>query len=319
MKRTKPTNKKALKDKGNLLQKGTCALSGKELPEDPSLMDTDRIDPKANGGQYNDGNYRIVDPVAHMKRHGTYRSRTQELEMLKALVDGREQLMKSAYGANNRLLALKRGTDYLDKTTQEMLENQVQQAMKDLHKTERGIAKFVEKMENPMAKASIKIKGLGALTIAQLLVYIDIEKAKYASSLWAYCGYDKPSHERYTKNVAGGGNKTLRSTMYRMADSMIKSRSVYRDIYDKEKQKLENSQLITKTRNTQGKLIEAMWKDTKPCHRHGAAMRKMIKHFLADFWYVWRTLEGLDTPQLYVQEKMGHTGIIQPEERGWEY
>jgi hypothetical protein len=44
-----------------------------------------------------------------------------------------------------------------------------------------------------------------------------------------------------------------------------------------------------------------------------------MKHFLADFWYVWRTEEGLETPNLYVEEKMGHKGIVRPEERGWEF
>jgi hypothetical protein len=62
-----------------------------------------------------------------------------------------------------------------------------------------------------------------------------------------------------------------------------------------------------------------MWKDTKPCHRHGAAIRKLIKHLLADFWFVWRNLEGLPTRPLYVEEYLGHTGIIRPEERGWRY
>ena len=62
-----------------------------------------------------------------------------------------------------------------------------------------------------------------------------------------------------------------------------------------------------------------MWSQTKPCHRHGAAIRKMIKHFLADFWFVWRTTEGLTTPNLYVEEKMGHANIVKPEERGWIY
>jgi hypothetical protein len=60
-----------------------------------------------------------------------------------------------------------------------------------------------------------------------------------------------------------------------------------------------------------------MWKDTKPCHRHGAAIRKMIKHFLADLWFVWRETENLPTTPLYVESVLGHTGIIKPEERGW--
>ena len=171
----------------------------------------------------------------------------------------------------------------------------------------------------PIVKSAIQIKGLGAITIAYLLVYIDITKARYASSLWSYVGLDKASYERYTKGESGGGNKTLRTVLYTMADSMIKTRAIYRNIYDAEKTKLESSLKITKSRNTQGKLIECTWSETKPCHRHGAGIRKMIKHFLADFWLVWRTLEGLDTPCLYPEAKLGHTGIVKPEERGWVY
>jgi hypothetical protein len=104
-----------------------------------------------------------------------------------------------------------------------------------------------------------------------------------------------------------------------MAESFIKSRNVYRDIYDRTKQDLSVSEKTVESRNTQGKLITCMWKETKPSHRHGAAIRKMIKHFLADFWYVWRTVEGLDTPMLYPEAKLGHKGIVKPDERGWEF
>ena len=77
---------------------------------------------------------------------------------------------------------------------------------------------------------------------------------------------------------------------------------------------------VSKTRVT-GKtgLHEMAWKDVAPMHRHQAAIRKMMKHFLADFWYVWRTLEGLETPMLYPEAKLGHTGIVKPEERGWVF
>jgi hypothetical protein len=254
-----------------------------------------------------------------MKRHETYRERTPELEELKIMVDARQQVIKFINSLNNRLLAKNRSTDQLDKFTQEWMKQKVKEAQSQLGKTDRRIEKYVRHLDIPIAKIALKIRGLGANTVAYLLVYIDITKAEYASSLWSYCGYDKAAHERYTKGESGGGNKTLRTVLFTMASSMIKTRAIYRDVYDNEKKKLENSMKFTHSRNTQGKLIECMWKDTKPCHRHGAAIRKMVKHFLADLWYVWRTLEGLDTPCLYPEAKLGHTGIVKPEERGWEY
>jgi hypothetical protein len=312
-------SKVALKTKLRREQNGICSISASELAKETKLFDTDRIEPKAKGGIYTDENTRALDPVTHMKRHFIYRERTPELTQLKVLIDGREQIRKLMNSLNNRLLAAKRRTDEMDSVTEKWIKEQVKVTGSQLSKQDRRILKYIKGLDLPIVKSALQIKGLGAMTIAYMLVYVNIAKAEYASSLWKYVGFDKPSHERYSKGESGGGNKTLRTVLYTMADSMIKTRAIYRDIYDSEKNKLENSEKITNSRNTQGKLIQCAWKDTKPCHRHGAAIRKMIKHFLADYWFVARTLEGLPTPDLYVAEKMGHTGIVKPIERGWKY
>lgn len=298
-------------------QSGKCSISFAELAEKTKLFDTDRIQPKAKGGIYTDENTRALNPVEHMKRHFIHKERTHELTQLKVLIDAREQLRKLMNSSNNRLLASHRQTDQMDEATETWINANVKETQSQIGKVDRRIAKYIKGLNTPIVKSALNIRGLGAMTVAYLLVYIDISKAQYASSMWKYVGFDKPSHERYTKGESGGGNKTLRTVLYTMADSMIKTRAIYRDVYDGEKLKLENSFKVTKSRNTQGKLIECKWSETKPCHRHGAAIRKMIKHFLADFWFVWRTLEGLPTPDLYVAEKMGHTGIVKPQERGW--
>ena len=311
--------KKELKKKLRTKQNTLCDLSKQVLEEKTELFDAHRVIPKRSGGKLSEKNTRAVEPVSHMDHHLILRERTPELTELKVMIDGREQIRKLMNSLNNRILAAKRMTDQMDSETALWIHEQIKVTKGQLDKTDRRIAKYIKGLDMPIVKTALNIRGLGAMTVAYLLVYIDITKARYASSLWSYVGLDKPSHERYTKGEAGGGNKTLRTVLYTMADSMIKTRAVYRDIYDSEKNKLENSLKITNSRNTQGKLIECMWKDTKPCHRHGAAIRKMIKHFLADYWFVYRTLEGLETPDLYVQEKMGHTGIVKPIERGWFY
>jgi hypothetical protein len=108
--------------------------------------------------------------------------------------------------------------------------------------------------------------------------------------------------------------------MFVLADSFIKQRNQYRDIYDMSKQNYKVSEKLTMTRVT-GKtgLYEKKWKDVSDGHRHGAAIRKMMKHYLADLWFVWRTIEGLPARSLYVEEKLGHMGIIKPRERGWSF
>lgn len=312
-------NKLALKTALTEKQKKECALSKTTLPDNLSLVDTDRKLQKKDGGIYTSENSRVVDPVAHMKRHGNYREREEQLEEIKIVMDGREQVRNLANSANNRILAMERGTDKLDETTKEFLEDQVDQTKKRLSKIDRKVKKLVEKCDIPVAKSALGVKGVGAVTVAYMLIYIDIDKAPYCSSLWSYCGLDKPSHKRYTKGKAGGGNKTLRTALYTMADSMIKTRGAYREVYDRRKDRLSVSEKVTKSRNTQGKMIECKWKDTKPSHRHGAAIREIMKHFLADWWYVHRKTEGLDTPQAYAIEKLGHNSWIFPEERGWEY
>jgi hypothetical protein len=311
-------SKIALKEKIRTKQNGHDVLTAEELGVETSLMDTDRINPKANGGTYTDENTRVLNPVSHMKRHFIYKERTPELTELKILIDGREQIRKLVNSLNNRILAAKRRTDQMDPTTQVWIEEQIKITEKQLGIQDRRINKFILSLNLPIVQSMLDINGLGTITIAYLLVYIDITKAEHASALWAYVGLDKPSHERYTKGESGGGNKTLRTVLFTWAGSGIKTRAVYREVYDREKLKLENSMKVTKSRNTQGKLIECMWKDTKPCHRHGAAIRKMIKHFLADLWFVWRTSENLPTTPLYAEAVLGHTSIIRPEERGWK-
>jgi hypothetical protein len=87
------------------------------------------------------------------------------------------------------------------------------------------------------------------------------------------------------------------------------------------KRRLEHSELTVDSYNTKGVLIkDVMWKDAKPSHRHGAALRAVAKHFLADYWFVGRTLLGLPTNDLYVKEHLGHqSAIIDPKTRGWKY
>lgn len=312
--------KTLLKENIKKRQNGKDALSKALLPEDHALWDTDRITPKSEGGTYDmPDNVRGLNPVEHMKRHGNLRIRETECHDLKILIDAREQIRKLVNSSNNRLLAYKRGTDDIDKKTIDFLNQQSEITTRELKEIDKRIVKHLKLMEHPVIKSALGVKGIGPVTVAYMLVYIDIEKAEYAGNLWSYVGMVKPSHERYQKTVAGGGNKTLRTVLYTMADSMIKTRSPYRDVYDREKSKLEKSEKLVISRNTQGKQIECMWKDAKPSHRHGAGIRKIIKHFLADWWFVYRKLEGLPIAQPYVIEHLGHKDWIKPEERGWIY
>jgi len=313
--------KTALKNEGIQRQNGLCALSGNPLPPDLSLVDTDRILEKFRGGTYTDiENVRIVDPRAHMERHGILRDRDEWLEEMKSIMDDRSQTMKLVMKINNQMLAYARQVDHQRESTAEFLQSTMDTCKKRLGKVDREVEKHLKQSPDPLAHAALGVVGVGPVTVAGLIAYVDLEKARSASSLWSYVGLHKASRDRYTKGEAGGGNKTLRTMLWNMANSMVKNRDCpYREVYDRTKVRLAASEKTVITRNTQGKEVEAAWKGTKPSHRHGAALRAVMKHFLAYYWFVGRSLAGLDTRPLYVQEQLGHTGIVQPEERGWKF
>lgn len=313
--------KEKIKKEAKEKQNGLCELTGKVLPEETKFYDTNREIPKAQGGTYTKENTTVVDPVAHMAHHNNLRERTGAEDALKAIVDDREQKRKAYFKIANQLLAYERRVDFLQERTrawlkkvQDKMEAEVKAVDKQLARAAAGLASV-----DPLAAAALGVKGIGPVTIAYCAVYIDLEKARYPSSLWSYTGLHRASHERYVKGEPSGGNKSLRTAMYTMAESQMKTKGAYRPVYDAVKRRLEKSKKITKSRNTEGHLVEVAWKDTKPSHRHGAALRAVMKHFLADYWLVGRTLRGLPTARLYVEEKLGHTSIISPKERGWVY
>ena len=96
-------------------------------------------------------------------------------------------------------------------------------------------------------------------------------------------------------------NTALKTHMWKIADSFIKSKSPYRRLYD-ERKKYEQTRA-----ETQG------FKLTK-LQAHRRASRYMVKRFLAHLWIKWRQIEGLPVTQPYIQEKLGHTDIDTPED-----
>lgn len=346
----------ALKQKLYEAQDGVCDISGVDLPPEMPLFDKDRLLPKAEGGTYTVENTRVVDPIAHMKRHGIWRERTEALDILKSMFDDRVQVMKLIGKENNQLQAYGRRVDHKSIETENFLREHLKPVEARLEVIDRQIAKVLKTYPDPLVQAALKVKGLGPITVAALTVYVDFTKqvcnrchhgvrpddvdpkekttaiwckcageitlteaASTASSLWKYVGIHTSSHERYTKGEAGGGNKTLRTAMWNSANSMVKTRNAYRDVYDRVKARLAVSEKIVQSRNTHGKLVEVAWKDAKAGHRHGAALRAVMKHILADYWFVGRTLAGMSTRAPYAKAMLGHKHMIAPEDRGWVY
>ncbi len=315
----KALKRKLLKDQNNIdpLTNAPLIVAVDRL----DLIDTDRITPKVDGGTYVDvENVRVVDPRAHMVRHGNLRERDEKLTELKSVFDDRVQMMKLHLKIKNQLRAFERRTDDSHPETLAYLNDWTEQTKARLSAVDRQFKKLVRAYGDVdrLTAAALEVRGVGEIASGACAVYIDIEKARHPSSLWSYCGYDKPSHERYTKGEKGGGNKTLRTVLYNFADGVVKDKlSPYRPVYERTKMRLANSRKMVKSRNTQGKLIECAWQDTKPGHRHGAAMRAVIKHFLVDYYVIGRTIAQLPVSDPYVKDRLGHDRIISPQERGW--
>lgn len=86
--------------------------------------------------------------------------------------------MKNFNGINSRILALKRRTDHV-----ELLNEQLSLAQKHLGKADRRIEKYLKEMDLPIANAALAIRGLGAITIASLVVYLGPHKAIYETAI----------------------------------------------------------------------------------------------------------------------------------------
>lgn len=144
-----------------------------------------------------------------------------------------------------------------------------------------------------------KVKGLGPTLAVQLLGYIgDIGRFDTVSKLWRYSGLAciDGVAERPRKGEPLHYKPSLKSLMYNIGTSFLKSRSPYRKIYDEARARYEQREDWTKM------------------HVHLAAMRKMEKIFLAHLWEVWRREVGLPVRVPYVVEYLGHTTISRPEE-----
>lgn len=157
------------------------------------------------------------------------------------------------------------------------------------------------------------VKGVGPQMAGIIVSEIDITKAQYPSSIWAYAGLDVGSDgrgrsrrkehlvDKEYKTKSGDTVKTrgisfnplLKTKLIGvLASSFLRSGSDYRKLYDDYKHRLENHE---------------RHKEKTLGHRHNMAMRYMIKRFLVDLYVCWRAIEGLPVATEYSESKLGIT------------
>ena len=220
---------------------------------------------------------------------------------LRALVDLRDRtLQKSRIQFGNRISALERGVDNSDGKTLELLTRWNIHFDELEKEADKDIAVLVHDV--PIVQEMTCIKGIGKLLAAKVVAMVDITRADTVSALWRYAGYGviEGERERPTKGEKLHYNIRLKTTCYLIGSSFLRSGSPYRAVYDaaREYYAINHS-------------------DWSKGHQHNAAMRKMIKTWLAHLWERWRMAEGLPTRELYAMERMGHEHYKRPEEFGW--
>lgn len=220
---------------------------------------------------------------------------------LRALVDLRNRtLQKSRIAFGNRLGAIERGEDIVSNGTMALLERWYERFDKLEKEIDDDIRELVDGAI--LIEYMIAVKGVGPILAAQAISMIDIERANTVSALWRYSGFGvvDGKAERLIKGKKSRYNKRLKNICLKIATSLLRANSPYRQIYDDAREYYERERV-----------------DWNKKHQDYAAKRKMIKVWLSHLWEVWRKFEGLPVRNIYAQDKLGHTHYIKPQDYGW--
>jgi hypothetical protein len=216
------------------------------------------------------------------------------------IVQMREKIQKQRIAFSNRLSAIERGVDVPAPGEAQMLQKYYDKFLDIEKEVDGDISEMVE-MHRIYPYIS-GVKGVGPSLAAQILSQIDIQTADTVSALWRYCGFAviDGKAEKPTKGEKLHYNKKLKTVFFKLASSLLRAGSPYRQFYDDAKE-----------------YYQANRPDWTKNHIHMASLRKMIKVFIAHLWLVWRKVDGLETRDLYVSERLGHDHIVPPDAFGW--
>ena len=201
--------------------------------------------------------------------------------------------------------SLKKRTPHRDEALLIYLRSRRDEILRFENELEKEITKVVRK--HLLWKAFLEnVKGCGPIMAAVIITEFDIHKAPTVSNLWSFAGL-APGKDRKKKGKKCPYNQFLRSKLCGvLASRFIISKSVpYSGYYYREKQRLENSDVLVPEVKKGGKIEMVKWCEATKDHRHKAAIRKMIKAFLKDLYVVWRELEGLPVRKPYEEEYLG--------------
>jgi len=189
------------------------------------------------------------------------------------------------------------------------------------------------------------VRGIGPALAAVLITYLDPAKARHVSSFWKYCGLDvgpdgagrsrRAAHLVDREYINKNGEAATRlSTTYNpwlkmkllgaMGPSFLRSNSPWRSSFDDYRHRINSDPSREKVTVGEWKKVFAsskkyvaagtlsqeqmdadMRKLWSPGRIKNAALRYMVKMFLAELWVKWRTLENLEVTEPYYVAKLG--------------
>lgn len=261
-------------------------------------------------------------------------------EELRWLTDQYTQYQKHRIAIGNRIFAATEGLDTNTPSTYALRSfERLEELEKDTFQEMKRIVK-----DHPAWPWLEQVRGIGPTLSTKVLGLIaDIEKFDTISKLWMFAGYGLKNGERQklTKGEKASFNRRLKTALYLVGESFIKSQSPYRELYDNAKHRYHLNKQVQPLRavievngmpdrtTAEGKkqwdrMIkeankdagavndEAVWIDG---HVHNAARRYMVKIFLSHLYVVWREAEGLSVREPYPIEHLGHTTYLSP----WDF
>lgn len=139
-----------------------------------------------------------------------------------------------------------------------------------------------------------KIKGLGALTSAELLTIVgDITRFDMPSKLCEYFGVG--GIQRLTRGQEANFNPKNKALLLGViGDNFLKQNSQYRAIYDQRAEKTKKLRPEIWHMNPDG--TKATCRNMHPKHGYLDAKRIMMKRFLMEFWCASYQAKGLEPP-----------------------
>lgn len=269
-------------------QEGTCALCQQELP-DRYTTEIDRYPIRGeDGGAYMLDNTRLICLECSWELEGNapnsvYPELTSSYRTFKMWQD-------LAGGMRRRMLAYQgdvRGTTrspYMDAQTLAELDVTATYFEEQQNLHEKRLRALVH--DTPEWPAFMRdAPGMGEKLAGFLLAQLDISKAKHASSLWKYFGYDPT--EDYNP-----GKGQLKAVLYSALSISVCTRktSLYRPIYDRYRENEVS---------------------------HGGAVYRVIKIWLTHLWDTWRRFEGLPVSEPWVIANTEHSHVYRAEDFGW--